>query len=698
VHGRPRHLIALFISIVALLAVGAGAAQASPAGDDDTPYGTQGTAFTGIADFPITKPVTVQDPTDKSSVTAVITDGEGDPVLRLTRYDTSGHLTGLDGGTGKASVGEFPPVDDLLDIRVLSNGNIVVVGRGGNEDMVVWVFDSAGNQIHFNNYDLPQNCFTDEEGTSTDLSTKSDRVRLEYDGDVVDAARVRADGGVYALWDCDEQSDNAYDFSTQEVGDHHSVLVTYASDAGAEGNNLDVPYQYGEDVEIGPDGRPYTLGLDNDNEDPESSVYRADTGVTGLDEPTDGSDLIDGYPVDLAVDSAGRPVVWTVPNDDGSTTWDITRLVNSDLTIDGTWGDGGTKELTDSRQGDVYGGQSVGERDDSFLTIRPGDKVLVTGTDENDGDPLGDLIIGLTNQGQVDTSWSDNGYKAFTLENLGSSDTQDFFLRIGEPKLQSDGKVLVPSTVRTNDVVDSARVGNRIAHPTEGDTYSLGVTRLNPDPTVPPANRPVRPITTSSVPAICGRRAISLVRADVKGKKVKLTGLVGSKLYGKKVTIQTNYGAKSSAFTKSGTVTASAKTGTFTATVARPSAKEFKSARFRAVSGSAKSPKLKLPQSLTSRSVKSAKGTITVTGHVKKSVLGKRNKVVIRRLACGRYRTVGSARPDKNGKYTITFKATALRGVSFYRAEAIVQVRPGSKKYAIQYARAIAIRTTSQTG
>ena len=79
-------------------------------------------------------------------------------------------------------------------------------------------------------------------------------------------------------------------------------------------------------------------------------------------------------------------------------------------------------------------------------------------------------------------------------------------------------------------------------------------------------------------------------------------------------------------------------------------------------------------------------------------MLGKRNKVLIRRLVCGRYRTVGSARPDKNGNYTVTFASTQIRGVAFYRAESKVLRKPGSKKYVIQYARAIAIRTTSQTG
>ena len=96
--------------------------------------------------------------------------------------------------------------------------------------------------------------------------------------------------------------------------------------------------------------------------------------------------------------------------------------------------------------------------------------------------------------------------------------------------------------------------------------------------------------------------------------------------------------------------------------------------------------------------MKSAKGTITVKGRVKKSVLGKRNRVKIRRLVCGRYRTVGTAKPDENGNYTVTFSSTQLRGVAFYRAESMVLRKRGSKVYVIQYARAIAIRTTSQTG
>jgi hypothetical protein len=193
---------------------------------------------------------------------------------------------------------------------------------------------------------------------------------------------------------------------------------------------------------------------------------------------------------------------------------------------------------------------------------------------------------------------------------------------------------------------------------------------------------------------ICDRRQITLVRADVKGSKVRLSGLVGAALYGKAVTIRSNLRGAGG---RPVTVQAS-KTGSFAASVPRPPRKSLITARYRAVAGGSKSKELKLPQSLTSKSVKSAQGTITVEGRVKRSLLGKRNKVAIRRLVCGRYRTVGSARPDATGRYKITFPATQILEVAFYRAESKVLRKPGSKVYVAQYGRAIAIRTTSQSG
>ena len=213
-------------------------------------------------------------------------------------------------------------------------------------------------------------------------------------------------------------------------------------------------------------------------------------------------------------------------------------------------------------------------------------------------------------------------------------------------------------------------------------------------PTTPPPSKaaPSYGLPDKDAGTICGRRSISLLRATVKGRKVRLAGLVGSKLYGKKITIHNNYGSRKI------TVRASA-TGNFSARVARPRRKDFVRARYRARSGAARSPKLKLPQSLTSSSIKAAAGRITVRGKVKKSVLGKRNNVVIRRLVCGRYRIVGSARPDAKGRYKVSFAgASTLDSVAFYRAEAKVLRNPRSKVYVTQYARAIAIRVSSETG
>ncbi len=237
---------------------------------------------------------------------------------------------------------------------------------------------------------------------------------------------------------------------------------------------------------------------------------------------------------------------------------------------------------------------------------------------------------------------------------------------------------------------------------TGGDGTDIGAVEIaKPTPATTPGITPgnsAGPLTPSSAPSICGRRAISLVRADRRGSKVRLSGLVGAALYGKTVTIQTDpKGVRAGAFKKTTTVKAS-PTGAFTATVPAPDRADYVTVRYRAKAGRSTSPALKLPQSLSSRSVKSSKGTITVTGRVRKAVLGKRNRVKIRRLVCGRYRTVGSAKPDAEGKYRITFRATEIRGVSLYRAEARVLRKAGSKVYVTQYARAIAIKTTSQTG
>jgi outer membrane protein assembly factor BamB len=198
--------------------------------------------------------------------------------------------------------------------------------------------------------------------------------------------------------------------------------------------------------------------------------------------------------------------------------------------------------------------------------------------------------------------------------------------------------------------------------------------------------------------ASCVRRAISLTRADVSGDNVVLRGLVQPQYVGRKVTILANSAGATTALKRLTVVTANAA-GQFKATVRRPKGrKAVINARYRAQVSHFRSISLKLPQSLSSRSVKQVGGQIEVRGKVKRSVLGKRNPVVIKRLVCGRYGTVGQAKPDSNGNYVARFSVPANVAVALFRAESLVLDKPGSRRYVKQYARARSITLTNQTG
>ena len=172
---------------------------------------------------------------------------------------------------------------------------------------------------------------------------------------------------------------------------------------------------------------------------------------------------------------------------------------------------------------------------------------------------------------------------------------------------------------------------------------------------------------------LCGQREISLVRADVRGGKVVLSGLVSARMAGRSVSILANYRpAKGSALRKLATVRPNSA-GEFTARVAKPPSRLFKKARFQARVDRFRSVRLKLPQSLASSSVKLRGGQIVLRGKVKRSLLGKRNPVVVRRLVCSTYQTVGSAKPDRRGNYVVRFDAPALATTAgLYRAESRV--------------------------
>jgi hypothetical protein len=200
--------------------------------------------------------------------------------------------------------------------------------------------------------------------------------------------------------------------------------------------------------------------------------------------------------------------------------------------------------------------------------------------------------------------------------------------------------------------------------------------------------------------ASCVRRPISLVRADVRGRNVVLTGLVAPQYVGHSIKILANYSTARTGRLNTLTAVKSGADGQFTATVRRPARTQFIHARYRAQVDQFRSQALKLPQALTSSSVKQTGAQIVVRGHVKRTLLGRGNPVVVKRLVCGRYRSVGSAKPDRKGNYAVRFSVPANVSAALFRAESLVlnKARGKGKHYVKQYARAISITLTNQTG
>lgn len=138
--------------------------------------------------------------------------------------------------------------------------------------------------------------------------------------------------------------------------------------------------------------------------------------------------------------------------------------------------------------------------------------------------------------------------------------------------------------------------------------------------------------------------------------------------------------------------------GQFAARVKGPPRRLLNLARYQAEVGGSRSVELKLPQSLESTSIKASGGIIELRGRVDKPVLGRRDAVVVKRVLCGQYQTVGQARPNRRGVYVVRFAAPDAALAALYRAESHVLARPGSKRYVRQFARAVSITLTGQTG
>jgi hypothetical protein len=74
----------------------------------------------------------------------------------------------------------------------------------------------------------------------------------------------------------------------------------------------------------------------------------------------------------------------------------------------------------------------------------------------------------------------------------------------------------------------------------------------------------------------------------------------------------------------------------------------------------------------------------------------RRKPVVVRRILCGRYETVGKVKPKRNGRYRLRFAAPDA-AAGLYRAETRVPARRG-KRLKKAYARAVAIALDERSG
>ena len=192
---------------------------------------------------------------------------------------------------------------------------------------------------------------------------------------------------------------------------------------------------------------------------------------------------------------------------------------------------------------------------------------------------------------------------------------------------------------------------------------------------------------------LCGQRTISLVRADVRGRRVVLSGIVAASVAGQRVRLSVRYlGGRGKAEQarqrhagRGRPVPGAREAAAAEALQLRP----LPGAR----SASARSVELKLPQSLASSSLRqAAAGCSSCAARWTAPLLGKRNAVVVKRILCGQYTTVGQAKPNRRGVYVVRFPAPATRAASaLYRAESRVLARPGSKRYVRQFARALGI-------
>jgi hypothetical protein len=630
-------------------------AQGSVPGDEDATFGAQGGVFSPVSPDSPQAPAFAEQDSDGTIVVAEqvkLPQPANSYPIDLFRYTASGAPTGFVNDTGRAQTA--PPLstpNGLKDLKIIHD-------EGGADDgQIVMAVNSPTHGGYYQSVskDGADPVQQDSIAPPTCANAQMRAARVESATTIV-AGFDCTDGSIVVRWTKGTPSARA-------IGDLSSVVDGI------------------QDVEFGP-GTIYVLGKDPDTAGA-SVVVRLkplDDGLTLEPDDTYGTDGVvhlPGNPVDMVVDTDGRAYAWTKAVGSAATTWDIYRRTSAG-DPDPTWGSPtGRARVTNTRLTSAV--------EPAKLMIGAGGQLYAEGI--ANASHITPLAL-LTGAGALDPTWGSGGVKQLTF--TGSGTAGNFY----EPVIQDDGKVLVPYDVQA-PLTMSRSLGGAPAG------FSIGLARLQlvgnetfSDDFAGFSNQSGAN-GGSTGPTTCGRRSISLVRAFSRGGKVELQGLVGSAFYGEKVTV---YASTGHGYHKVKSTTAT-RIGTFATRVRRPRGRRFAKTRYVAKASTARSPALKLPQSLKSTSIKQRNGRITVRGTIKRGLVGHRRRAVkIQRLVCGHYKTVGSARPTRRGRYRVTFDAPRLSGVAYFRARGVVLNKTRRGHYVVQYARAVRIRLTGQTG
>lgn len=175
----------------------------------------------------------------------------------------------------------------------------------------------------------------------------------------------------------------------------------------------------------------------------------------------------------------------------------------------------------------------------------------------------------------------------------------------------------------------------------------------------------------------CSSRDVDMIDVYGTGGRTYIQGVAQRKYVGKTATIYLAHGKK-----KVGTVKVG-EDGLFSTKVALPPKKirTTNKARYYAVVEGRRTRALKFARRMETRSLTATSSSVTFRGRVVGPLQKRQQAVTIKqRLGCKTYKTVGTAKPDSKGNFTVKIKAPAGDGAVIYRAQTKVGKKRNAKR------------------